>query len=66
MFGLNTGKYGPEKTPHLDIFHPVFDGLFQWFLALLENTRKQKNKAGHHSQGRIQNAANYLRWRMLR
>ena len=20
---LNTGKYGPEKTPHLDIFHTV-------------------------------------------
>ena len=22
-FGLNTGKYGPEKTPYLDIFHAV-------------------------------------------
>ena len=21
LFGLNTGKYGPEKTPYLDIFH---------------------------------------------
>ena len=20
-FGLNTGKYGPEKTPYLDSFH---------------------------------------------
>ena len=23
LFGLNTGKYGPEKTPHLDTFHAV-------------------------------------------
>ena len=23
MFGLNTGKYGPEKTPYLDTFHAV-------------------------------------------
>ena len=21
IFGLNTGKYGPEKTPYLDSFH---------------------------------------------
>ena len=21
VFGLNTGKYGPEKTPYLDTFH---------------------------------------------
>ena len=23
VFGLNTGKYGPEKTPYLDNFHAV-------------------------------------------
>ena len=23
FFGLNTGKYGPEKTPYLDTFHVV-------------------------------------------
>ena len=23
VFGLNTGKYGPEKTPHLGTFHAV-------------------------------------------
>ena len=23
VFGLNTGKYGPEKTPYLDIFRAV-------------------------------------------
>ena len=23
MFGLNTGKYGPEKTPYLNTFHAV-------------------------------------------
>ena len=21
VFSLNAGKYGPEKTPHLDTFH---------------------------------------------
>ena len=24
-FSPNTGKYGPEKTPHLDTFHAVSD-----------------------------------------
>ena len=24
VFGLNTGKYGPEITPYLDTFHVVF------------------------------------------
>ena len=23
VFGLNTGKYGPEITPYLDTFHTV-------------------------------------------
>ena len=23
VFGLNAGKYGPEKTPYLDTFHAV-------------------------------------------
>ena len=23
VFGLNTGNYGPEKTPHLNTFHAV-------------------------------------------
>ena len=23
VFGLNTGNYGPEKTPYLDTFHSV-------------------------------------------
>ena len=23
VFGLNTGKYGPEKTPYLDTFHAL-------------------------------------------
>ena len=25
VFGLNTGKYGPEKTTYLDAFHAVSD-----------------------------------------
>ena len=24
VFGLNTGKYGPEITPYLDTFHVVY------------------------------------------
>ena len=24
VFGLNTGKYGPEMTPYLDTFHAVY------------------------------------------
>ena len=23
VFGMNTGKYGPDKTPYLDNFHAV-------------------------------------------
>ena len=23
VFGLNTGKYGPERTPYLNTFHAV-------------------------------------------
>ena len=26
VFRLNTGKYGPEKTPYLDTFHVVYLG----------------------------------------
>ena len=25
LFGPNTGKYGPEKTPYFDAFHAVRD-----------------------------------------
>ena len=28
VFSPNTGKYGPEKTPHLDTFHAVTNFLF--------------------------------------
>ena len=28
VFGLNTGKYGPEETPYLDISRSA---VFQWF-----------------------------------
>ena len=29
VFGLNTGKYGPEITPYLDTFHAVLCFLFR-------------------------------------
>ena len=25
VFGVNTGNYGPEKTPYLDIFHAILE-----------------------------------------
>ena len=28
VFGLNTGKYGPEITPYLDTFHAVITSSF--------------------------------------
>ena len=28
VFGLNTGKYGPEITPYLDTYHAVWQILF--------------------------------------
>ena len=38
VFSPNTGKYGPEITPYLDIFHAVFAvdiiNKFQTFLSL--------------------------------
>ena len=38
-FGLNTGQYGPEKTPYLDIFHALNVSLTIILLAAL---RKDK------------------------
>ena len=35
VFGLNTGKYGPEKTPYLDTFHAV-DLSKKYFLGVLD------------------------------
>ena len=29
VFGLNTGKYGTEKTPYLDTFHAVAETLWK-------------------------------------
>ena len=29
-FGLNTGKYGPEKTPYLNIFHAMIDNHYMF------------------------------------
>ena len=34
VFGLNTGKYGPEETPYLDTFHAVEDSYLRQFLLL--------------------------------
>ena len=35
LSGPNKGKYGPEKTPYLDIFHEVqFQRLFNFRLLL--------------------------------
>ena len=43
VFSPNTGKYGPEITPHVDIFHAV--------LSLDESSWKQnKQYLGHTVQ----------------
>ena len=31
VFGLNTGKYGPEKTPYLETFHAVKNLIHSFF-----------------------------------
>ena len=36
VFSLNTGKYGPEKTPYLDTFHVVNVYLSDWSLISSE------------------------------
>ena len=34
VFGLNTGKYGPEITPYLDTFHAVIVHIYaRYFLT---------------------------------
>ena len=34
VFGLNTGKYGPEKTPYLDTFYAELrETIFFFFLC---------------------------------
>ena len=66
VFGLNTGKYGPEITPYLDTFHAVMHSqnlVFRLFtgkdrpnhLTLLwkNNGRKKWDKAPHRIQRNI-------------
>ena len=38
VFELNTGKYGPEKTPYLETFHPVQGSMLRAmsFIVVLE------------------------------
>ena len=33
VFGLNTGKYGPEITPYLDTFHAVIGIVLMIFFS---------------------------------
>ena len=41
VFGLNTGKYGPEKTLYLDTFHAVI-GANEWLTEMeLEGIRRK-------------------------
>ena len=41
-FGLNTGKYGPEKTPHLDTFQAV--------LTAVKNKQKEDKNLKYKMQ----------------
>ena len=41
VFGMNTGKYGPEKTLYLDTFHAVI-GANEWLTEMeLEGIRRK-------------------------
>ena len=41
VFGLNTEKYGPEKTPYLDTFHAVqFHQIWQWISIIFKGALK--------------------------
>ena len=40
VFGLNTGKYGPEKTPYLDTFHAVVSFLMIYSLHIWKKVSK--------------------------
>ena len=35
VFGRNTGKYGPEKTPYLDSFHALLEFSLKFNFILL-------------------------------
>ena len=37
VFGLNTGKYGPEKTPYLNTFHAVLSSALDIMLLVSMN-----------------------------
>ena len=37
VFGLNTGKYQPETTPYLDIFHAAFESFNPLLLKIANN-----------------------------
>ena len=56
LFSPNTGKYGPEKTPYLDIFravplpHHCFIPVTTTPHALPENFRKPKVLRGYRDE----------------
>ena len=42
VFSPNTEKYGPEKTPHLDIFHAVIPKITCTFSNINRSKTKKK------------------------
>ena len=50
VFSPNTGKHGPEKTPHLDTFHTVL---------LLEISYRQKSHQVSRKREKLQSGAMY-------
>ena len=42
VFGLNTGKYGPEITPYLDTFHAVI--YFSTYLSSLKRSKQSTKR----------------------
>ena len=53
VFGLNTEKYGPEKTAYLDTFHAAYGSSYHIVLAYLMSDKFHlfyKNKLWHHQE----------------
>ena len=56
--GLNTGKYGPEKTPYLDTFHAVH------FSALVSMTKHKQPPEVFCGKGILRNFAKFTEKRL--
>ena len=48
VFGLNTGKHGPEITPYLDTFHKVSEEIkYSSYVNTLHRQKPEKSATGN-------------------